>query len=52
MADLTPCPFCGAPAQYKELLGWWAAECTMHCAATRAMKNKENTAEIWSRGTS
>lgn len=46
---LKPCPFCGAPAQYKELGGRWAVECTRHCAATRIMADKKKVSEAWNR---
>lgn len=46
---LKPCPFCGAPAQYKELGGRWAVECTRHCVATRIMADKKKVSEAWNR---
>lgn len=49
MAELRPCPFCGAAAQFKELSGRWAVECTRKCAATRIVADKKNAAEIWNR---
>lgn len=45
--ELKPCPFCGAPAQIKELSGRWAVECTKHCAGTRIFVD---ACQVWGDG--
>lgn len=47
--ELKPCPFCGAPAQIKELGGRYAVECTRHCAGTRIFATKDEPTEAWNR---
>lgn len=49
MSGLKPCPFCGAPAQLKEISGRWAVECTKHCAGTRIFNDKRRPIEAWNR---
>ena len=51
MDELRLCPFCGAPAQFKELSGRWMVECTRKCIATRIVVDREKAAEIWNRRT-
>lgn len=46
---LKPCPFCGAPAQLKEISDRWAVECTKHCAGTRIFNDKQKPIEAWNR---
>ena len=46
---MEPCPFCGAPAQLKEISGRWAVECTKHCAGTRIFNDKDKPIEAWNR---
>lgn len=46
---LRECPFCGAPAQLKQLSGRWAVECTKHCAGTRIFNDKQKPIEAWNR---
>ena len=47
--ELKPCPFCGAPAQHKELNGRYAVECTKHCVGTRIFADKDRATETWNR---
>jgi Lar family restriction alleviation protein len=47
--NLKPCPFCGAPAQHKELNGRYAVECTKKCVGTRIFNDKEKPIEAWNR---
>lgn len=46
---LKPCPFCGSPAQIKELSGRYAVVCTRYCAGTRVFLTKDKPAEEWNR---
>lgn len=47
--ELKPCPFCGAPAQRKELNGRYAVECTKKCVGTRIFADKDRATEAWNR---
>lgn len=47
--ELKPCPFCGAPAQHKELNGRYAVECTKKCVGTRIFADKDRATETWNR---
>ena len=49
MQKLKPCPFCGAPAQIKELSGRYAVECTKTCVGTRIVVDKDKAIEVWNR---
>ena len=43
------CPFCGAPAQLREISGHWGVECTKHCAGTLIFNDKDKAIEAWNR---
>lgn len=51
MDELKSCPFCGAPAELKEISGRWTAKCTKECAGTRIFKDKSKPIEAWNRRT-
>lgn len=47
--ELKPCPFCGAPAELKEISGRWTVKCTKECAGTRIFNDKHKPIEVWNR---
>lgn len=46
---IKPCPFCGAPAEIKQLSGRYAVECTKKCVGTRIFSDKSKPVEAWNR---
>ena len=44
---LKPCPFCGAPAELKQITGRWTVKCTKECVGTRIYNDRNKPAEVW-----
>lgn len=48
-ADLEPCPFCGALADWNAGMGWFSVECTGCHVETDAYTEAEDAAKVWNR---
>lgn len=49
MEELKSCPFCGAPAEIKQLSGRYAVSCVNKCAGSRIFSDKSKAVEAWNR---
>lgn len=47
MDELKSCPFCGSPAELKQIMGRWTVKCTKNCAGTRIFNDRNKPAEVW-----
>jgi hypothetical protein len=49
MADLKPCPFCGARADFAAGLGWFSVECSGCGVETDAYTVISDAQAVWNR---